>query len=198
MNFNLPDPSLFPATYPSLQTAMPFIYQPLPAEPTDTADYTSYLGTPVYSNLVFDGGQTASDNGNPLRIDTVLFSISEKKNIVVTDVAGRKDANGNEVRGTIKEYIGMGDFEITIQGAIVNPYGNVFPKSDLIYLKELLRQSKPSKLASQFLNIFGVSNIVVMDYTVQEKMGTRNMVPFTIFALSDVPDTVNDQGFYTS
>ena len=94
--------------------------------------FTSYLGTPVFSNLDFIGGSYKNLQGEQieyedLRIDTVLFDVSQQKNVVTTEIQGRN--------GTIKEYISDGDFAINISGLIVQPDANL----SLIHISEPTR-----------------------------------------------------------
>jgi hypothetical protein len=163
-------------------------------EPADETNYVSYLGTPVWSPLEFlKTSGTSLDNslgvgeakGNSevlLRIDTVLMSVSQSKNIVKTPIQGRD--------GTIKEYISDGDFVIDIRGAIVSPYQSVYPKEDVSILEELLRLKKQIPVASEFLQLFGIDAIVAESYTISQKLGSRNEVLFEIQALSDLAEEI--------
>lgn len=162
-------------------------------EPFDENEFVSQLGTYVYSNLEFlKVSGTSLDNslgvgeqkGNSdvfLRIDTVLFNVTGSKNIIKTPIVGR--------RGTVKEYISMGDYQITAEGAIVSQYPNVFPQDEVRLLVELLELGKALPVASKFLDLFGITSIVVdPDFQISEKMGSRNEVPFRFNAISDFPD----------
>lgn len=166
-----------------------YFYTP---DPEDTTDYRSYLGTPVWSPLEFlDVTGTSRDNsltpasgpGNVmLRIDTVLMTINQPKNIVKTPIAGRN--------GTVKEYISMGDFALDIRGAIVSQYPLVYPKEDVSLFIELMNLPKQLPVASDFLNLFGIEAIVVESYSIAEKLGSRNEVPFEIQAVSDLAEEI--------
>ncbi len=153
----------------------------LPGEPMDTQIATSYLGTPIYSNLVFSGNGFFNSS---LVFDTVLFDVNQEKNIVRTSVQGRK--------GTVKEYISLGDYMITINGLIVSPYANEAPKKEVNSLRELLELSESLEVSSDFLQLFSIHNIAVEGYTFSEVMGSRNQVAFTIRALSDDPIEVRE------
>lgn len=162
-------------------------------EPSDDNQYVSYLGTPVHSNLEFlktsgtsldNSLNVGAQNGNSevlLTIDTVLFTVTGTKNVIKTAIQGRK--------GTVKEYISQGDYIINVKGAIVSPYLNVFPEQEVRLLIELLELEKPIPVASKFLDLFGISNIVVdPEFVISEKLGSRNEVPFEFNAVSDNPD----------
>jgi|ADGO01.1.fsa_nt_gi hypothetical protein len=170
-------------------------------EDKDETKYQSYLGTPVYSPLEFlrtsgtsldnslNVGGSIGDNDVLLRVDTVLITVNQVKNIVKTPIAGRN--------GTVKEYISDGDFIIDIRGAIVSEYPLVFPRFQVDLLIELLSLQKQIPVACEFLSFFGidketpgVASIVVESYTVSQKLGSRNEVPFEIQAISDLPEEI--------
>ena len=101
----------------------------------DPTDQVSYLGTPVFSNLIFEPNPVSGKTGTftdidgndqtfeGLRIDTVLFQVQRAKNIVKTAVQGKN--------GTRKEYTSDGDFEVTINGAIMSENPNTYPELDV-------------------------------------------------------------------
>lgn len=160
-------------------------------DPTDDPlpDHKSFLGSPVYSNLQFlktsgtsldNSLNVGAANGNSdifLNVDTVLITVSQSKNIVKTPIVGRN--------GTIKEYISDGDYLIDIRGMIVSQYPLVYPRDEVSLLIELLNLPKQIPVASDFLNIFEIGSIVVEFYSIGEKLGSRNEVPFEIQAWSD-------------
>lgn len=157
-------------------------------EPFDEAEFTSYLSTPVWSNLIFspegvDVGSPTTVNPDAgkqqLRIDTVLFTVELPKNIVKTEIQGRN--------GTVKEYISDGDHMINIKGAIMSPYPMVFPREDVDILLRYCKLNVQVPVISFFLDLFGITNIVIERLKIAEKLGSRNEVPFEIDALSDMP-----------
>ncbi len=157
-------------------------------DPVDTYDMTSYLGTPVWSNLIFsadgvDVGQPTTldpDNGKKdLRIDTILFEVELPKLIVRTEIVGRN--------GTIKEYISDGDYQIMAKGLIVSPYPNQFPADDFDLLIKYVNVNTQISVISQFLDRFGITSVVIMRGRYFEIMGYRNQVGFELEMVSDRP-----------
>lgn len=161
-----------------------------PTEKSDTALRKSYLGTPVYSTLEFmqiPGSQTAnSQSVSPsevlLRIDTVILTVEQTKNIVKTSIQGRD--------GTIKEYIGLGDYIVSIEGEIVSPYLNFYPEDDVKLLVQVLEHPNRVDVANQFLLMFGITSLVIETYSISEKLGSRNSVPFRVNAISDANEEI--------
>lgn len=157
----------------------------------EQSDQQSYLNTNVFSNLIFEPdpstGQTGTFtdiDGNDqsfqgLRIDTVLFQIAQSKNIVKTAIQG--------FNGTVKEYTSDGDFEITVAGSIVGENPNEYPEPDVQKFIKLMGIPEPLEITSEFLGYFGITNVVVESYSLQQNAGFRNVQPFTIRMLSDRP-----------
>ena len=132
----------------------------------------SYLGTPVFDNIVL-----LPDEIN-LRIDTVLLSISQTKNIVKTAIQG--------LNGTVKEYIADGDYEINIKGLIVSE-NNQYPSADVASLIEICKRSENIRVTSNFLNLFSIDDIVIESYSFEQLEGYTNVQKFEINAISDKP-----------
>jgi len=146
----------------------------------------SKLGTPVFSNLSVQGssytknGQTF--NFDNLQIDTVLFQVTNKKNIVSTAVQGRD--------GTIKEYISDGDADINIKGVLTAP-NNTFPLDEFRALIKTMKAPVPLKVNSWYLNELGIYNIVVTEFDLIQEPGKYSQQAFNIMALSDTPIELN-------
>lgn len=162
---------------PSPQWGTVFVPR-LPEEPADEPIGQSYLGTPIMSNLVFLASPDTPENQD-LMINTVLFEVDIIKNVVMTPISGRD--------GTVKEYINRDDYQILIQGMIVSEFSNVFPRDEVTALSNLLNVNKSLAIASEFLQVFPIHNIVVLHAKIAQQMGYRNQVPFFINAVSDVP-----------
>ena len=157
----------------------------------EQSEQQSYLNTNVFSNLIFEPDPATGQLGtftdidgvdqtfSGLRIDTVLFQVGQSKNIVKTSVQG--------FNGTVKEYTSDGDFEINVAGSIVGENPNEYPETDVQTLIKLLSIPEPLEITSEFLSFFGITNVVVESYAMQQNAGFRNVQPFTIRMLSDRP-----------
>lgn len=157
----------------------PSIYEP------DQAVATSYLGTPIYSNLIINDGQyqdvVTGDiiKYEGIRIDTALFTVSGEKNIVITDIQGRD--------GSIKELIATKDYVIQIQGLLVSNKINVAPLAAKNTLIKICNAKSSVEVVSSFLNDFGIYNIIIQSYSIVEVQGKRNSIAFSLNCLSDIP-----------
>ena len=163
-------------------------FSPLIEEPHDRPlDTKSYLGTPVYSSLIFKAlsGKDLNNLGEdvkkivsePFEMTEILMSIDQTKNIVKTALNGRP--------GTVKEYISKGDYMIKVDGVIVNQYPLQYPERTVKALKTFLDLEQSLEVAGQLLSIFNITDIVVDDYKIKDIQGTRNQVGFTLSLLSD-------------
>ena len=154
-------------------------------EITDEHVNISSLGSPVYSNFQIQQGNYEDANGNTITyasnnfvLDTVLYTLNRIKRIVKTPVVG--------LEGDVKEMISKGDYAITIEGLLIGPDGNS--------LKEKLRQllliesaDKDIVIQSNYLGLYGITNIVIEQLSTKQMPGNRNTIAFTINAVSDKP-----------
>jgi len=163
-------------------------------EDENAANLTSYLGTPVFSNIELIPGEYTDKNGDTVpygeifknsenetfRIDTVLIDVSQEKQIIKTNIQG--------VSGSVKEYISKGDYQIKVRGALVDENGRRYPEEQATQLKEYLEVEATIGIASRFLNdIFDVSNIVIESFTFPQVEGFQNTQFFEFSAVSDDP-----------
>lgn len=148
---------------------------------TDSRVGTSQLGTPVYSDLTLDGGSYIDDAGNSIELDTINFqtvimNVEQGKNIVTTQVAG--------ANGTVKEYIGLNDYRITVNGLIIGN-NNFYPQDVVGSLIRTLEAPVVIELTANFLAQFGIIKAVVTDYSFPQVEGSNSLQPFSITFLSD-------------
>tara|TARA_R110000822_G_scaffold51872_15_gene134747 strand:+ start:542 stop:1204 length:663 start_codon:yes stop_codon:yes gene_type:complete len=167
-----------------------FIFDPL-NDDFDKSDQTSYLGTAVFSNLIFEPDPVLNSTGTftdidgidqtfeGLRIDTVLFQIQRTKNIIKTAIQGKN--------GTVKEYTSDGDYQISIDGSIVSENPNKYPADDVKKLIKLMSIPESIGVTSEFLSYFGITDVVVESYSIAQNVGFLNVQPFSIKLLSDTP-----------
>ena len=150
-------------------------------EPTPK-NYSS-LNTVVYSSVIFNKGKEVNgviviSEWNDFYIDDCLISVSQSKKIVTTEVQGKD--------GTVKEYIGLGDYEINITGRINGSY-NVNPKEETKKLKKILAVSQPLAITNWWLQNLDITDIVVKDFNFAQTEGEYSTQYFSVSAMSDFP-----------
>lgn len=149
---------------------------------TDGARGISSIGTLVYSSILFNSGKVFDSNGalqytwDDFEIQDCLLQVSQSKKIIVTEIQGRD--------GTVKEYIGMDDFQVQIIGRLNGDYG-VNPKEDTATLKKILDAGQPLAVTSWWLQNLGITDIVVKDFNFAQTEGEYSTQYFSINAISD-------------
>ena len=166
---------------------MEFFFGLIAAKPFDVnnqdikLDGSDWIGVPTLTSLAIEY------KGKRVELYECIITINQEKNIVTTPLQGRD--------GTIKEYISDGDYTISVDAAVCSYVINQNGESDfteshsypLAQLKELINFLKIKdtiEVQSDFLTLFGVTNVVVKSYgMVQETHSNRQA--FQIQMLSD-------------
>jgi hypothetical protein len=173
-----------PTTTPVIKNDNPYVGKiPTGVDP-DPAMYLSPLGTPVVADIVFEGGTyTDDETGRQITFETitlatVLVNMNQPKRIVLTPIQGRD--------GSVKEYIGMDDYQITIQGVITGPNGT-YPMREVAALHAMLKAPITIPVVSAYLQLFDIFNIVVVDFSFDQEPGGYSKQNFVLNAISDKP-----------
>jgi len=150
------------------------------------ANRVSQLGTLVFSDLDISPAKYSKDGQNfetkKINIDTVLFEVTQEKHIIRTNIQG--------CDGSVKEYISDGDYAISIKGVLTGRNGE-YPREAVADLHEFLKAPVSMKVNSWWLGQFGITDIVVLNYSLTQIEGLQNSQPFQINAVSDTPFEVN-------
>lgn len=123
------------------------------------------------------------DMSQPLTIEDCVMSVSQTKNIVRTVVPG--------LNGTIKEYSSMGDYEITMECAViaVDDSGNQldeYPTDGIRAVVEMCEIADSLEVSSVFLrDVFSITSIVIAGYRVDQQTYS-NRQEISINAVSDM------------
>lgn len=157
-------------------------FEPIEGETQNEAYATSFLGTPVFDLLEIQAGtyrereQLVQFEG--ISLSTVLITVMQRKNIVSTPITGRA--------GTIKQYMGLGDYEISIRGGVFSE-DNSFPEELLNTLITVCEAPVSLKVSSRFLNLFDIQEMVIKNYNFNQRQGHENNQIFEIGGLSNAP-----------
>lgn len=141
----------------------------------------SYLGSVVLSDLRLQDKVTKAE----IVVETALFNVTQAKVIIKTDIQGRD--------GTVKEYISLGDYKISIKGVILGNHG-VYPddtktinKTTVSELINMCLINKSLTVNSWYLRQFNIFDIVIESFTLGQLEGEYSSQTFEIEALSDTP-----------
>lgn len=156
----------------------------VPEKDKSTVTRKSKLGTAIFSELRFGdvykkvtGGYDLIEHTFP--IDLALFSVSQVKNIVITQVNGRD--------GDITTYNGMSSYKINVKG-VINGQNGVYPKDDVENLIKFLEYNQSIPISSPYLNdIFDIQEVVVLSYDINQDEGGHSFQKFEINLKSEQP-----------
>ena len=139
-----------------------------------SGDY--WLGRTVLTDLV-----VKVPGEGLLLINDATVNVALQKQIVQTALVGRA--------GTIKEYITDGDYQLNISVglAAVDDNGELidqYPERAVAQLREILERSEALEVSSVFLDLFGITHMVVTGFSAKQ-MTHANRQVIEITALSD-------------
>lgn len=155
--------------------------------PRDKAIATSALGTPVYCDITIYGGSYEGATAGQtisfpqINLQSVLISVTQNKVIIKTEIAGRN--------GTVKEYIGLSDYLVTINGIITGENG-VRPRQAIADFVKMLVAPIPIKVASQYLQDMGIDSLCIETYDLPQDEGGYNYQTFQLNCISDLPEEI--------
>ncbi len=119
-----------------------------------------------------------------------VISIRSSKTIIQTPLTER--------RGTVKEFININDYEITIKGFVINKT-NDYPEETLSILRDLNELGEAVQVACPALDLFlkrpgrkGSDHVVISSFNVIENRGVKNVRPYEMTLISDEPFNLID------
>lgn len=99
------------------------------------------------------------------------------------NVISKKQVAKGKVRGTIKERWSQDDYQISINGVLINPTGTGYPDEDVKQLRRFCEAAKVKVLCPLF-ETFSITQIVIESYDFPFTKGSNNQA-FNISAVSD-------------
>jgi hypothetical protein len=147
----------------------------------DKGLYSGPLKTPVMQDITlqsvsYTDPQTGTTKKTPeIKMIDILMSVNLPTIIVKTPIQG--------MNGTVKEYIGEDDWQITINGFLLAPNGQN-PSGEIVDLKNMKRARVPIPVICTYLNNLDIFNIVIEDFAMTQDPGGYSKQAFTITAIS--------------
>lgn len=99
------------------------------------------------------------------------------------NVISKKQVSKGRVRGTIKERWTQGDYEISIEGILINFNGDAYPTEDVKKLREFC-ENAAVEVSSPLFDIFSIDRMVIESYSFPFTSGPANQA-YSISAVSD-------------
>lgn len=169
-------------------------------------DRSWWFGTPIVDELIMSYDAYTDDQGNTnpaggIVIQNILLTVKQVKNIVRTKVPGH--------RGTIKQFISDGDYEIDAVGKIIAPpegFSGTYslnggakieprgkfvqgerPTDEIMALVRVLRAQIEVDVNSPFLNLFDIDRCVIMSHEFPQEPGKldNQMIRFKMYSDED-------------
>jgi hypothetical protein len=141
------------------------------------------LGLPVFCRLVFGTAHTADGGYEGVEFLDPIITVEQPVNIISTAITGR--------RGTIKEYVGQGDFAVTIRGLLAtDPFSDnrfEYPLPQVQHLREMVAAGATWPVSGAILEAFGIQNLVIQGATYESLSGFTNVQAYEWRCLSDEP-----------
>jgi Domain of unknown function (DUF6046) len=155
--------------------------------PADAPSATSTLGTPVMCAITFEEGNYMGFDGNNYyfpeeTLETVLITVTQAKNIVTTAIQGRD--------GTVKEYIGMGDWQVQINATITSGTNDVYPKGRIANIMNMLNAPIAINVVCWYLQQFNINSLVIEHISAPQKPGSYAQQQLLLSCVSDTPFTI--------
>jgi len=104
---------------------------------------------------------------------------------VKTEIQGRN--------GTVKEYIGEGDAQLSFRGIITGLNGQ-YPAGEVAQLRTLSLAPVPVPVISEFLNNLDIYTVVFEDRSFEQEEGGCSYQTFSLNAISDTPQELKLSG----
>lgn len=151
--------------------------------PKTIAPPVSDLSTSVFADVSFDSVNYTDNQGKKittsvLNFQAILVSVTFPKRVVKTEIQGRD--------GTVKEYIGQGDAQVSFKGVITGTNG-VYPTDAVTALKDMLNAPMAIPVYSEFLTNLGINSIVFENSSFEQDEGGYSYQTFALSGISDTP-----------
>lgn len=131
-----------------------------------------FEGLPVWMPLLFAN----EDIGEDLLLDSAIVQVNLPKNIVTTSIQGRN--------GTVKEYVGNGDYQLSVSGILADRQG--YPKDLVALMRAYMETANPLAVTSELLNLLGIYQVVVTGWNLPAHPFI-NCAAYSFTAISDRP-----------
>lgn len=155
-----------------------------PAGPEQHGDAgRGLLGLPLFCKVIFGDAHGVTGGAAGLELLDPILTVAQPQIIIKTPIAGRN--------GTVKEYIGQGDFAVTIQALLAtDPYAEnrfAYPLQQVQALRDLIAVGVALPVSGFLLDVYGIKNLVVENPTYQALPGFTNLQAVELQCVSDEP-----------
>lgn len=147
--------------------------------PTPVEVNKSIYGVPIYEQITLTQQGTGANVLQYSFPGWPLMEINRSIEIKKTKVTDNP--------GTVKEYIGENDVEITIRGFLINHDQRAVPLDLIQQLNAVVDLKQALKVTSELLNTLNIHYLVIENLRFPEVEASIMVQPFIIDAISDYP-----------
>ncbi len=106
-----------------------------------------------------------------------MIDLGLTKNIVVTEMVNNA--------GTVKESMGLNDWNITIRGIIIGEDEDVFPEKEIKQIRSIVENEGAVSVDSEYLQLFDIFYLAVQSVKFPPMEGAMHIQPYEIQVISD-------------
>lgn len=142
----------------------------------------SKQGTIIAGNTKTENKEETIESDHLVWYDTTaLININSDKNIITTRVQGRDYSR--------KELISNGDIKFQVSGQITSRIPDVYPTQEVKKFLNMMQHKGIIKINNQLLDQFGITHIVITDFSLSSKEGYKAVQQYTFSAIGLQPET---------
>ena len=128
------------------------------------------LGRPFFMDVVIDGVRLPNEP---------LLTITGKKVIVETTIVG------NKRKGTVKEFITSGDYNIKIEGICIEAGKKEYPQEQVESIIALAERNEALDFSNEIAELFKINRLVIKDYGISPMQGQPYSQKYYLSCVSD-------------
>lgn len=132
---------------------------------------SSYYGKPLFM---------------PVRLGGLILPNEPTIRITGTKLITETPLAGSTRRGTVKELISIGDYNITIRGVAINDgQKNIYPEDSVKALNDLFLRGESLAIECAMTNLFGIYRLVIKEVDFPEMIGVQHAQAYEFLCVSD-------------
>lgn len=112
---------------------------------------------------------------------TALITTNSDKNLISTRVQGRDYSR--------KELVSNGDIKFSVSGQITSGRPDLYPTEEIAKFLKVMQYKGIVRINNQVLDQFGITHIVITDYSLTPKEGFKSLQQYTFNAIGLQPET---------
>jgi hypothetical protein len=193
----MPNYSIIPAPLPQPLAASNFFglirqipavrealgYQNIKIYSKDELPNGGAFGLPVFMPFVIQEVNSPDYKTTGIEVPCAIIEVTGTKIIATTTMQNQK------IKGTVKEYMAQGDYQVTIRGLLAsNVKGDgAYPMNAVKAMTAIFEAPVAISIEHELLNAVGIYDIVFTDFRLLSQNGFLNVQPFELNGMSDYP-----------